>query len=175
MRLREGRDWGLLFMPMVKLVSWGCGVAGVEIVDVGGCCTSWKWRRRRPNVRSARSGRAGLSRKRRCIMSESWSAVSVGSMNLMLSMCGRRGTWSKWDGFGWAHICWWIWKAALRRSFQALRTYVVVMAPKPCRVLVSRESAAEDRQGFCLVLALAVSASELTSGEVKVPCHSGSR
>ena len=42
----------------------------------------------------------------------------------------------------------------------------VVMAPKPCRVLVSRESAAEDRQGFCLVLALAVSASELTSGEV---------
>ena len=48
----------------------------------------------------------------------------------------------------------------------ALSTYVVVMAPKPCRVLVSRESAAEDRQGFCLVLTLAVSASELTSGEV---------
>jgi len=23
MRLREGRDWGLLFMPMVKLVSGG--------------------------------------------------------------------------------------------------------------------------------------------------------
>ena len=46
---------------------------------------------------------------------------------------------------------------------------MVVMAPKPCRVLVSRESAAEDRQGFCLVLALAVSASELTSGEVQVP------
>jgi hypothetical protein len=108
-------------------------------------------------------------------MSESWSAVSVGSMNLMRSICGRRGTWSKWDGFGCAHICWWIWKAALRRSFQALRTYVVVMAPKPCRVLVSRESAAEDRQGFCLVLALAVSASELTSGEVQVPFHSGSR
>jgi hypothetical protein len=42
MRLREGRDWGRLFMPMVKLVSGGCGVAGVEIVDVGGGCTSWK-------------------------------------------------------------------------------------------------------------------------------------
>ena len=42
-----------------------------------------------------------------------------------------------------------------------------------CRVLVSRESAADDRQGFCLVLALAVSASELTSGEVQVPFHSG--
>ena len=38
-----------------------------------------------------------------------------------------------------------------------------------------RESAAEDLQGFCLVLALAVSASELTSGEVQVPFHSGSR
>ena len=162
-------------MPMVKLVSGGGGAAGVGLVDVGGCCTSWKWRRRRPNVRSARSGRAGLSRKRRGIMRESWSAVSVGSMDLMLSMCGRRGTWSKWDGFGWAHICWWIWKAALRRSFQALRTYVVVMAPRPCSVLVSRESAAEDRQGFCLVLALTVSASELTSGEVQVPFHSGSR
>ena len=96
-------------------------------------------------------------------MRESWSAVSVGSMNLMLLICGRRGT------------CWWIWKAALRRSFQALRTYVVVMAPKPCSVLNSRESAAEDRQGFCLVLALAVSASELISGEVQVPFHSGSR
>ena len=33
---------------------------------------------------------------------------------------------------------------------QALSTYVVVMAPNPCRVLVSRESAADDRQGFCL-------------------------
>ena len=40
---------------------------------------------------------------------------------------------------------------------------------------VSRESAAEDRQGFCLVLALAVSARELISGEVQVPFHSGSR
>jgi hypothetical protein len=40
MRLREGRDCGLLFMPMVKLVSEGCGVAGVEIVGVGGGCTS---------------------------------------------------------------------------------------------------------------------------------------
>ena len=108
-------------------------------------------------------------------MNESWSAVSVGSINLMLSICGRRGTWSKWDGFGWAHICWWIWKPALRRSFQALSTYVVVMAPNPCRVLVSRESAAEDRQGFRLVLALAVSARELTYGEVQVPFHSGSR
>ena len=108
-------------------------------------------------------------------MNESWSAVSVGSMNLMLSICGRRGTWEKWVGLGWAHICWWIWKAALRRSFQALSTYVVVISPKPCRVLVSRESAAEDRQGFSLVLALAVSARELASGEVQVPFHSGSR
>ena len=35
MRLREMRDWGLLFMPIVKLVSRGCGVAGAEIFDVG--------------------------------------------------------------------------------------------------------------------------------------------
>ena len=42
MRLREGHGWGRLFTPMVKLVSGGCGVAGVEIVDVGGGCTSWK-------------------------------------------------------------------------------------------------------------------------------------
>ena len=52
---------------------------------------------------------------------------------------------------------------------------MVVIAPKPCRVLVSRESAVEDLQGFCLVLALAVSARELTSGEVQVPFHSGLR
>ena len=49
------------------------------------------------------------------------------------------------------------------------------MAPKPWRVLVSRESAAEDRQGFCRVLALAVSASVEISGVVHVPFHSGSR
>ena len=71
----------------------------------------------------------------------------------------------------------WIWMGTyllvdLRRSFQALSTYVVVIAPKPCRVLISRESAADDRKRFCLVLALAVSASELTSGEVQVPFHS---
>ena len=42
MRLREGRDWGLLFMPIVKLVSGGCDVAGSELLDVGGCCMSWK-------------------------------------------------------------------------------------------------------------------------------------
>ena len=71
---------------MVKLVSGGCGVDGAEMFDVGGCCMSWKCRLRRPNVRSARSGRAGLSRKRRCTMNESWSAVSVGSMNLMVSI-----------------------------------------------------------------------------------------
>jgi hypothetical protein len=29
-------------MPMVKLVSGGWGAAGVEMVDVGGGCTSWK-------------------------------------------------------------------------------------------------------------------------------------
>ena len=52
---------------------------------------------------------------------------------------------------------------------------MVVMAPKPFRVLVSRESAGEDLQGFCLVLALAVSASELINGEVQVPFQSGSR
>ena len=92
MRLREERDWGLLFMPMVKLISRGCGVAGAVMFGVGGCCKSWKCRLRRPNARRARSGRAGLSRKRRCMMNESWSAVSVGSMNLMLSICGRRGT-----------------------------------------------------------------------------------
>ena len=93
MRLRERRGWGLLFILMVKLVSGGFGVAGAELLGiVGGCCISWKCRLRRPNVRSARSGRAGLSLKRRCMMNESWSAVSVGSMNLMLSICGRRGT-----------------------------------------------------------------------------------
>ena len=32
MRLRDGRDWGLLFMPMVKLVSGGCGVAVAELL-----------------------------------------------------------------------------------------------------------------------------------------------
>ena len=65
--------------------------------------------------------------------------------------------------------------SALRRSFQALSTYVVVMTPNPCRVLVNRESAADDRQGFCLVLALAVSASVATSGDVYVPFHNDSR
>ena len=49
------------------------------------------------------------------------------------------------------------------------------MAPNPCRVLASRERAADDRQGFCLVLALAVSASVATSGAVHVPFHRGSR
>ena len=86
MRLSEGRDWGLLFMPMVKLISGGCGVAGAEMFDVGGCCKDWKSRLRWPNVRSARSGRAGLSRKRRCMTNESWFTVRVGSMNLMLSI-----------------------------------------------------------------------------------------
>ena len=80
-------------------------MAGAGIFDVGGCCMSWKWRLRRPNVWSTRSGRAGLSRNKRCMMNDSWSAESVGSMNLMLSICERRGTWSKWDGLGWAHIC----------------------------------------------------------------------
>ena len=68
-------------MPMVKLVSGGCGDAGAEIFDVGGCCKSWKWRLRRPNVRDAKSGRAGLSRKSRCMMKESWSAVRVHNSN----------------------------------------------------------------------------------------------
>ena len=31
MRLRDGRDWGLLFMPMVKLVSGGCGVEELNV------------------------------------------------------------------------------------------------------------------------------------------------
>ena len=70
MRLREGRDWGLLFMPMVKLVSGGCGVIGAGMSGGGGCCMSWKCRLRRPNVRRARSGRAGLSRSRHCVQDE---------------------------------------------------------------------------------------------------------
>ena len=45
---------------------------------------------------------------------------------------------------------------------------MVVMAPNPWRVLVSREIAADDRQGFCLVSALAVSASVEISGNVHV-------
>ena len=69
MRLRERRGWGLLFILMVKLVSGGCGVAGAELLGIGGgCCISWKCRLRGPNVWSARSGRAGLSLKRRCMM-----------------------------------------------------------------------------------------------------------
>jgi hypothetical protein len=86
MRLREGRDWGLLVMPMVKLVSEVGRVIAAGISGIGGCCMSWKCRLRRPNVRSARSGQDGLSLSRRCRMGGSWSAVSMGSKNLMLSM-----------------------------------------------------------------------------------------
>ena len=100
MRLREGRNWDLLFMPMVKLVSEVGMVISAGISGIGGCCISWKCRLRRPNVRSARSGRAGLSLSRRCRMNGSWSAVSMGSIDLMLSMRERRVTWSKWDGIG---------------------------------------------------------------------------
>ena len=52
----------------------------------------------------------------------SWSSVSAGSIYLMLSMWGSRGTWSKNDGVGQVMIFWWIWKAARRRIFQALST-----------------------------------------------------
>ena len=95
MMLREGRGWGLLCILMVKLVSGGCGMVGAWVSITGGCCMSWKCLRRLPNVRSARSGRAGLSRRSRCRMVVSCSAVRVGSMNLIFSICGRRGTWSK--------------------------------------------------------------------------------
>ena len=80
---------------MVKLASGGCGVIGAGMSSGGGCCMSWKCLRRLPNVRSARSGRAGLSLSRRCRMPVSCSAVRVGSMNLIFAICGRRGTWSK--------------------------------------------------------------------------------
>ena len=74
----------------------------------------------------------------------------------------------------------WIWMGTyllvdLEGCPTALSTYVVVMAPNPCRVLDSRESAAGDLHGFCLVLVLAVLARELINGEVQVPFHSGSR
>ena len=95
MRLRVGRGWGLLFIPMVKLASGGCGMVGAWVSIGGGCCMSWKCLRRLPNVRSARSGRAGLSLRRRCRMVVSCSAVRVGSITLIFSICGRRGTWSK--------------------------------------------------------------------------------
>ena len=39
-------------------------------------------------------------------------------MYLMLSMWGKRGTWSKNDGVGQLQIFWWIWKAARRRSVE---------------------------------------------------------
>ena len=47
---------------------------------------------------------------------------------------------------------------------------MVVIAPNPWRVLVSREIAADDRQGFCLVLALTVSASVATSTDNFTAC-----
>ena len=90
----------------------------------------------------------------------SCSSVSVGSMYLMLSMWGKRGTWSKNDGVGLLQIFWWIWKAAQRRSFQALSTKVVVMVPKFWRVLMRRELAMEVRHGLSLVFARDVSSKE---------------
>ena len=105
-------------MPMVKLVS-GVGAVGAVVVSGDGWSCCWRRLRRWPNVRLARSGRAGLRRRSLLRVIWSWSSVRVGSMNLMLSMCGRRGTWSKNDGVGQLQIFWWIWKAALRRSFHA--------------------------------------------------------
>ena len=131
--------------------------------------------RRRPNVRLARSGRAGLRRRSLLGIICSCSSESVGSMYLMLSMWGRRGTWSKNDGVGQLHIFWWIWKAARRRSFQALSTKVVVMVPKFWRVLMRRELAIGVRHGLILVFARAVSSKEAIRLVVQAPFQRSSR
>ena len=54
----------------------------------------------------------------------------------------------------------WIWKAARRRSFQALSTKVVVMVPNFLRVLMRRELAIGERHGLFLVFSRAVSSKE---------------
>ena len=96
-------------------------------------------------------------------------------MNLMLSMCGKRGTWSKNDGVGQLQIFRWIWKAALRRSFHAWITNAVVMTPKFLRVLVSRAMACGECHELILVLALAVSAKEAMRLVVQAPFQRSSR
>jgi hypothetical protein len=42
----RGRGWGLLFIPMVKLVSGVEGTTGAGTSGGGGCCGCWKWWRR---------------------------------------------------------------------------------------------------------------------------------
>ena len=148
-RLRVGRACGRFAMLMMKLSSVVCASsAGVGSGGGWSCC--WMRLRRRPNVRWARSGRAGLRQRSLLSMICSCSSVSVGSMYLMLSMWGNRGTWSKNDGVGQLQIFWWIWKAARRRSFQALSTKVVVMIPKFLRVFIRRELAIGERHGLFL-------------------------
>ena len=99
-RLRDRRACGRCAMLMVKLSSVECASrAGVGAGGGWSCC--WMRRLRRPNVRLlARSGRAGLRRSSLLSMICSCSSESVCSMYLMLSMCGKRGTWSKNDGVG---------------------------------------------------------------------------
>ena len=55
MRLRERRGWGLLFILMVKLVSGGCGVAGAELLGIGGGKWSTPQCRYRWNVYRSRA------------------------------------------------------------------------------------------------------------------------
>ena len=159
---------------MVKLFS-GVSEVGAVVVSGDGWCCCWRRLRRRPNVRLARSGRAGLRRRSLLRVICSWSSVRVGSMNLMLSMCGKRGPWSKNNGVGQLQIFWWIWKAALRRSFHAWSTNAVMMTPKFLRVLVSRAMACGERHGLILVFALAVSAKEAMRLVVQAPFQRSSR
>jgi hypothetical protein len=121
MRLCVSLWFGRWLRPMVK---WRVvGSACVKLLPCsGGDCSGGCWcRRRRPKVLRVAWGRAGLSRWMRCSVVWSWSSVRMGSEYLILSMCGRRGAWSKRDGCGCAWIWWCIWMAARRRCFHALR------------------------------------------------------
>ena len=79
MRLRDGRVCGMWLIPMVRLVS-GMGVVGPDVGSGSGCSCGWSRLRRRPNVRFARSGRAGLRRRSFWRMIWSWFLVRAGSI-----------------------------------------------------------------------------------------------